>query len=148
MDPGNPAQEPGEHLMNTREENVAAAMREEQEIAEQQELRRHDLKWAQEWCDGEAHCPRCGGSDFHVVDENSEGRVRYETLRCKTDPCGARWQVEFRETALVILRDDGEDDWIEFPIADTPTAAQAMLDSRSDGASGQPGADVVTTAQE
>lgn len=107
--------------MNTREENVSAVMREDQDIQVQHELRGADLKWAEQWRNGNGQCPRCGGSEFDLVDVNSEGRMRYETLRCKSYACGAHWKVEFRETALSVLRDDGEADgeWIELRAPDT-----------------------------
>src|ERR1700722_17358810 len=101
--------------MNTPEENVSAGIPEYQEIQEQHEIRSGDLKWAEQWHNGDGQCPRCAGTEFDVVDVNSEGRMRYETLTCTSKACGARGKVEFRETALSVPRDDGEADgeWVE-----------------------------------
>jgi hypothetical protein len=108
--------------MNTPEENVLAAMREEQETQRKQELHRGDLAWAQQWHDGWTRCPSCGGTDFRVVDLEAEAQLRYEGHSCNS--CGARWKVEFRETALVVLREDSEDDWIDLPpLSERETAA-------------------------
>ena len=97
--------------MNTREENVAAAMREAQEIAEREQVRLRDLKWAERWYQGDARCPRCGGTDFGIPDAKYEERARYESFCCIS--CSTRWRVELRETALIVLDDGRDDDWIE-----------------------------------
>jgi hypothetical protein len=95
--------------MNTQEENVAAPMRE----TEKSEQRGRDLEWARQWRDGEAQCPSCGGTEFGIPDCKYEENARYETFGCIS--CSARWKVELRETALVVVRDDvgGDDEWIE-----------------------------------
>ncbi len=119
--------------MSTREENIGAAAREGQEMQDQQEVRRGDLKWAREWRDGNARCPYCAGTEFDIVDLNAEGRMRYETFRCKTNACKARWKVEYRETALILLRDDAdcEDDWIELEIFDQSNGGQPSTDDHA-----------------
>jgi hypothetical protein len=116
--------------MNTREESVAAAMREAQAKQERQKVRRDDVNWAREWHDGNSHCPRCTGTECDIVDLESEGRMHYETFRCRTDACGARWKVESREAALSFLHDDGDrkDDWIELEMFDTPTGTPTTAD--------------------
>jgi len=100
--------------MNTREENVASAMREEQESAEKAEVHQRDSKWATEWFEGHARCPSCGGTDFGIPDAKYEDQARYESFSCLS--CSARWKVELRESALVVIREDdegGDDKWIE-----------------------------------
>lgn len=110
--------------MNTREENVAEAMREEQAIAEKKELRQRDLKWAQRWHGGDARCPNCGGTDFGIPDAKYEDQARYESFRCLS--CSAFWKVELRETALVVLHDEdqNDDDWIELETFEEPLRVQ------------------------
>ena len=101
--------------MNTREENVDEMMREANEIERKQQFRRADLEWALQWHNGCAHCPSCRGTEFSLADLASEGQLRYKTMSCKT--CGARWKVAYRESAVVIVRDqvDQDDEWIELP---------------------------------
>jgi len=103
--------ESGDPIMNTREENVASAMREAEQSEQTKQIRRGNLEWAKNWRDGDAKCPCCGGIEFDIVDVESEGRLRYETFRCKAETCLVHWKVEFREAAVVVI--DGEDDWIE-----------------------------------
>jgi hypothetical protein len=98
--------------MSTREENVAAAMREADDSEHKQQVRNGNIEWARQWRDGNAKCPYCAGTEFDIVDVDSEGRLRYETFKCKVETCAAPWKVEFREVALVVV--DGEDNWIEF----------------------------------
>lgn len=100
--------------MNTREENVAEVLREADEIERKRKLRSTDLEWARAWHDGCARCPRCGCTEFGLVDFEADAGVRYESHGC--EGCGARWKVEFREAALVVLREDEEADWIELPL--------------------------------
>jgi hypothetical protein len=102
--------------MNTREENVAEMKREADEIERKQQVRRADLDWARQWHDGCARCPTCGRTELGVVDLEAEGQLRYESMSCKG--CGARWKVEYRESAVAILREDTDhdDDWIELAI--------------------------------
>jgi hypothetical protein len=78
------------------------------------------VEWARQWHNGNVRCPRCTLDEFDLVDVQSEGQMRYETFRCNATACGARWKVEFRETALAVLRDDlvSEDDWIELQSLD------------------------------
>jgi len=98
-----------ETMMNTREENVAPAMGE----TEDSKQCREDLEWARQWRQGDARCPSCGGSEFCIPDCRYEDQARYESFRCIS--CSARWKVELRETALVVVRDDigSDDEWIE-----------------------------------
>jgi hypothetical protein len=95
--------------MNTREENVAVAMRE----AENSERRRGELEWARQWREGNALCPSCSGTEFGIPDAKYEDHARYESFCCLS--CSARWKVELRETALAVERDaiDGDGEWIE-----------------------------------
>jgi hypothetical protein len=79
----------------------------------EQEIRRRDLHWARRWRDGEGRCPRCAGEEFQVDDVESEGRMRYESFKCRDAACGARWKVEFCESALVVMAEGREQDWIE-----------------------------------
>jgi hypothetical protein len=99
--------------MNTQDENIAAATREADASVQRQQVRRGDLEWARQWREGEAQCPCCGGSEFGIPDVKYEDHARYETFRCIS--CSAHWKVELRETALVVVRDDidNEDEWIE-----------------------------------
>ncbi len=73
------------------------------------------LEWAKQWRAGNAQCPWCGIAEFDLVDNQSDGRMRYETFACKAESCRARWKVEFQEVALVVLRGDvvNGEDWIE-----------------------------------
>lgn len=98
-----------------------------------QEERRGDLKWAREWRDGNARCPCCAGTEFDIVDLNADGHMRYETFKCETEACGARWKVEFRESALSLLRDgaDGDGGWIELQIFDQPNGDQSSTDDHA-----------------
>ena len=98
--------------MYTREEDVGEA----KEIEANAQIRRGDLRWAEQWHQGSAQCPRCNGTEFRVVDVEHEGQMRYESFQCKAASCGVRWKVEFRDAALVVMGDaiGCEDDWIEF----------------------------------
>ena len=60
-------------------------------------------------------CPRCRSSKFRLIELVREGSSRYEVYQCKNSACKIRWEVEFRETALIIRHhDDGpEEDWLE-----------------------------------
>jgi hypothetical protein len=118
--------------MNTREENVAAAFREDRERIEQLEFRHDHLQWARKWRAGDAHCPRCGGDDMEIIDRNSEGSMLYETFSCTTEACGARWKVEFQEKALSVVRNgsDDDDNWIELQSFDPPNADRLGLSGR------------------
>lgn len=115
--------------MNTREENVAEMKREADEIERKQQVRRADLDWARQWHDGCARCPTCGRTELGVVDLEAEGQLRYESMSCKG--CGARWKVEYRESAVAILREDTDhdDDWIELAI--DPFASPTVKRRRS-----------------
>lgn len=83
-----------------------------------QQQRNAFFEWARQWSDGNARCPICGQDDFNLLDVRAEGQLRYETLRCKA--CDARWKVEFRETAVVVLGGDngGGDNWIDLKSMD------------------------------
>jgi len=99
--------------MSNREENATEMMREAEESERRQQTRRADLEWAQAWHGGCARCPNCGRTEFGLVDLDSDARERYESMTCRD--CGACWKVEFRESAVVILREeaDQDDEWIE-----------------------------------
>lgn len=90
---------------------------ETEEIERKQRLHRGDLRWAQEWCEGQARCPNCSAMEFGIPDAKYEDHARYETFSCLS--CSAHWKVELRETALAVLRDDDVDhDWIELDTFD------------------------------
>jgi hypothetical protein len=95
--------------VNTRQ----VAMRNVEEIERQRKIRLQDLRWARRWRDGDAQCPRCAGAEFQIVDVESDGKMRYETFRCRDVACDARWKVEFCESALVVVSEDGDQDWID-----------------------------------
>jgi hypothetical protein len=88
-------------------------MRNVEEIERQQKIRQQDLRWARRWRDGDAQCPRCAGAEFQIVDVESDGKMRYETFRCRDVACDARWKVEFCESALVVVSEGGDQDWID-----------------------------------
>ena len=78
------------------------------EISHQQSF----IEWARQWSDGHARCPICGRDDFYLVDVRADAQLRYETLKCKA--CDARWKVEFREAAILVLEgEDDRDNWID-----------------------------------
>jgi hypothetical protein len=119
--------------MITREEKVASAMRDAQEMQDRHDNSSGDLTWAREWFDGNARCPCCAGTEFDIVDLNADGRMRYETFRCETGACRARWKVEFRESALSLLRDgaDCEGAWIELQMFGQPNGDQPSTDDHA-----------------
>jgi hypothetical protein len=77
------------------------------------EFRRRELGWAQRWREGHAQCPCYAGSEFQLVNVESEGRMRYESFRCRDVTCDALWKVEFCESAIAIVREGLEQEWIE-----------------------------------
>jgi hypothetical protein len=97
--------------VNTRQGQVA--MQKVEDVELQQKIRQRDLLWARRWRDGDAQCPRCAGAEFQVVDVESQGRMRYESFRCRDAVCNARWKVEFCESALAIVSEGGDEDWID-----------------------------------
>jgi hypothetical protein len=113
--------------MSTREENAMAAAREAEELDERQQSRLKDLQWAEQWQRGDCMCPRCRNSKFRLIEVVREGSTRYEVYQCKNSTCKSRWEVEFRETALVICpeSDGPEYEWLEikrWPISGTERA--------------------------
>ena len=107
--------------MNSSTEAVAPPACETEPL-EHKGTRRATLEWARQWHEGDAQCPRCGSTEFEIVDIRTDGQMRYETFRCASARCSACWQVEFREAALVVLENDSasQDDWIE--LLDEPRA--------------------------
>jgi len=106
----------GSSNMNTPKDTDTEARR----MVKKEETRRRDLQWARQWYEGHPHCPACGGVEFKIVHTELDLTARCEIFRCKARGCRAHWCVGFWESAVMILREDEEDDWIEFADFDTP----------------------------